>query len=184
MAGLRAHQTRAFTPGFDDLRNGSRRSRASRNYEVGYRIQTETFYGVHRWLRKYSAACPSSSLTGGGQTITAGTAPNHWCQCRSTVEPNQTPDFDLSGDLAACPVCPHIRPRRLYLQPRGFAVPPDPGSSCRWTSPVRFFMTYHSCGLPLRDPSTTGPSLLTTRWTPVSSLDPATTFEGALQGVI
>ncbi len=58
-------------PGFDDLRSGTPQTQSIKNYEVGYRAQTGTFYGVVDVFHRTFTGVPYQQFTAGGQQITA-----------------------------------------------------------------------------------------------------------------
>ena len=57
-------------PGFDDLRSGTPQTQTIRNYEVGYRAQTATLYGVVDVFRRKFDGVPYQQFTTSGQNLT------------------------------------------------------------------------------------------------------------------
>lgn len=58
-------------PGFDDLRSGTPQTQQIDNYEVGYRAQTSTIYGVVDVFRRKFTGVPYQQFTNTGENITA-----------------------------------------------------------------------------------------------------------------
>src|SRR5258708_10282310 len=58
-------------PGFDDLRSGSPQSQQVQNYEVGYRAQTSTVYGVIDVFRRRFYGVPYQQFLADGSQVTA-----------------------------------------------------------------------------------------------------------------
>jgi iron complex outermembrane recepter protein len=144
-------------PGFDDLRSGQPQVQSIKNYEVGYRIQTETFYGVIDGSRKIFSGVPFQQFTGGGQQITAVYGAQSWvANVEARWEPIRHLTFDLSGDWQ----------RALYAHNPafdGFTLQRQPRLQFRLTpayelpkmidmATVRVFMTYSYVGLRYGDP--------------------------------
>jgi len=143
-------------PGFDDLRNGQPQVQSIKNYEVGYRIQTETFYGVIDGSRKIFSGVPFQQFTGGGQSITAVYGADSWvADVEARWEPIRHLSFDLTGDWQDAKYAhnPTFDGFILQRQPRlqfrltpAYELPMDFGS-------LRFFMTYTHVGLRYGDPT-------------------------------
>ena len=57
-------------PGFDDLRSGTPQTQTIHNYEVGYRAQTETLYGVVDLFRRQFNGVAFQQFTGSGAQVT------------------------------------------------------------------------------------------------------------------
>ena len=58
-------------PGFDDLRSGTPQTQTIKNYEIGYRAQAGTIYGVVDVFRRKFDGVPYQQFTATGQNITA-----------------------------------------------------------------------------------------------------------------
>jgi outer membrane receptor protein involved in Fe transport len=58
-------------PGFDDLRSGTPQSQQVQNYEVGYRAQTSTVYGVIDVFRRRFYGVPYQQFLADGTQVTA-----------------------------------------------------------------------------------------------------------------
>ena len=58
-------------PGFDDLRSGTPQTQEIDNYEVGYRAQTQTIYGVVDVFHRKFTGVPYQQFTATGQSVTA-----------------------------------------------------------------------------------------------------------------
>ena len=56
-------------PGFDDLRSGTPQTQKIDNYEIGYRAQTETMYGVVDIFRRKFSGVPFQQFTATGQNV-------------------------------------------------------------------------------------------------------------------
>jgi iron complex outermembrane receptor protein len=144
-------------PGFDDLRSGTPQTQSIKNYEVGYRLQTETFYGVIDGSRKIFSGVPYQQFTSGGQQITAVYGAQSWvANIEARWEPIRHLSFDLSGDWQ----------RALYAHNPAFdglALQRQPRLQFRFTPAyelpkmdwgvVRVFMTYTHVGLRYSDPT-------------------------------
>jgi len=57
-------------PGFDDLRSGTPQTQQIDNYEVGFRAQTQTIYGVVDVFRRKFNGVPYQQFTNAGQNVT------------------------------------------------------------------------------------------------------------------
>jgi len=143
-------------PGFDDLRSGQPQIQSIKNFELGYRVQTETFYGVIDGSRKIFSGVPFQQFTSGGQSITAVYGAESWvANVEARWEPIRHLSFDLSGDWqrALYDHNPAFDGLILQRQPRlqfrftpGYEVPMEWGS-------LRFFTTYTHVGLRYSDPT-------------------------------
>jgi iron complex outermembrane receptor protein len=141
-------------PGFDDLRSGQPQVQGIKNYEVGYRIQTETFYGVVDGSRKLFSGVPFQQFTATGQSITAVYGADSWvADVEARWEPIRHLSFDLTGDWQDAKYAhnPAFDGLILQRQPRlqfrltpAYELPMDFGS-------LRFFMTYTHVGLRYSD---------------------------------
>jgi outer membrane receptor protein involved in Fe transport len=148
-------------PGFDDLRNGQPQHQSIKNYEVGYRVQTGTFYGVvSAWHRNFSGV-PFQQFTSSGQSLTATYGANSsGTDFEAVWKPIPHVSLDLSGDWqhavysgysSATAGGANYTGNTLQRQPRlqfrltpAYDVPMDFGS-------LRFFMTYTHAGLRYED---------------------------------
>jgi iron complex outermembrane receptor protein len=141
-------------PGFDDLRSGTPQTQHIKNYEVGYRIQTETFYGVIDGSRKIFNGVPFQQFTAGGQQITAVYGAQSWvANVEARWEPIRHLSFDLSGDWQRALYAhnPAFDGLTLQRQPRlQFRFTPAYELPMDWGS-LRFFMTYTHVGLRYSD---------------------------------
>ena len=141
-------------PGFDDLRSGTPQTQSIKNYEVGYRAQTGTFYGVLDVFHRTFTGVPYQQFTAGGQQITAvyGST-STGVNIEARWEPIQHLSFDLSSnwqhsvysDIAAYDGLTLQRQPRLQfrLTPQ-YELPMDWGA-------LRFFATYSHIGLRYSD---------------------------------
>ena len=143
-------------PGFDDLRSGQPQVQSIKNYEVGYRIQTETFYGVIDGSRKIFSGVPFQQFTGSGTQITEVYGADSWvADVEARWEPIRHLSFDLTGDwqdakYAHNPTFDGFvldrQPRLQFRLTPAYELPMDFGS-------LRFFMTYTHVGLRYGDPT-------------------------------
>jgi outer membrane receptor protein involved in Fe transport len=86
-------------PGFDDLRSGTPQTEGIKNYEIGYRVQTGTFYGVIDVFHRTFSGVPFQQFTATGQQITATYgASSSGVTFETRWEPIPHLSFDLSGD--------------------------------------------------------------------------------------
>jgi outer membrane receptor protein involved in Fe transport len=143
-------------PGFDDLRSGQPQIQSIKNYEVGYRIQTETFYGVIDGSRKIFSGVPFQQFTGGGNSITAVYGAQSWvANVEARWEPIRHLSFDMSGDWQRALYAhnPAFDGFTLQRQPRlQFRFTPAYEMPMEWGS-VRAFLTYTHVGLRYGDPT-------------------------------
>jgi outer membrane receptor protein involved in Fe transport len=143
-------------PGFDDLRSGTPQIQSIKNYEVGYRIQTETFYGVIDGSRKIFSGVPYQQFTATGQQITAVYGSQSWvANIEARWEPIRHLSFDLSGDWQRGLYAhnPLFEGLTLARQPRlQFRLTPAYELPMEWGS-LRFFTTYTHVGLRYGDPT-------------------------------
>jgi outer membrane receptor protein involved in Fe transport len=148
-------------PGFDDLRNGQPQHQSIKNYEVGYRVQTETLYAVvSAWHRVFTGV-PFSQFTAAGTTITATYgAKSSGADFEAVWKPLPHLSLDLSGDWQRALYSDYSsatkggvsytgnyiqrQPRLQFRLTPAYDVPMDFGS-------LRFFMTYTHAGLRYED---------------------------------
>ncbi len=141
-------------PGFDDLRSGTPQTSDIKNYEVGYRVQTDTFYGVVDGSRKLFIGVPFQQFTTGGQSITAVYGAESWvANVEARWEPIRHLSFDFTGDWqdAKYDHIPAYDGLTLQRQPRlQFRLTPAYELPMDWGS-LRFFTTYTHVGLRYSD---------------------------------
>jgi outer membrane receptor protein involved in Fe transport len=148
-------------PGFDDLRSGQPQTQSIKNYEVGYRIQTETFYGVIDGSRKIFSGVPFQQFTATGQQITAVYGADSWvANIEARWEPILHLSFDLSGDWQDAKYAHYSSASTgganydgldLQRQPRlQFRFTPAYELPMEWGS-LRVFATYTHVGLRYSD---------------------------------
>ncbi|MDP8986141.1 MAG: TonB-dependent receptor [Pseudomonadota bacterium] len=148
-------------PGFDDLRNGQPQHQSIKNYEVGYRVQTETLYAVlSAWHRVFTGV-PFSQFTAAGTTITATYgAKSSGADFEAVWKPLPHLSVDLSGDWQRALYAGYSsataggadytgnylqrQPRLQFRLTPAYDVPADFAS-------LRFFMTYTHAGLRYED---------------------------------
>jgi outer membrane receptor protein involved in Fe transport len=148
-------------PGFDDLRSGQPETQHIKNYEVGYRVQTETFYGVvSGWHRTFTGV-PFQQFTSTGANVTATYgATSSGTDFEAVWKPIPHLSIDLSGDWQRALYSGYSSATKgganytgnvLQRQPRlqfrltpAYDVPMDFGG-------LRFFLTYTYAGLRYED---------------------------------
>ncbi|MDB6084747.1 MAG: TonB-dependent receptor [Gammaproteobacteria bacterium] len=148
-------------PGFDDLRNGQPQTQHIKNYEIGYRIQTGTFYGViSGWHRTFTGV-PFQQFTAAGNSITATYgATSSGTDFEARWEPIPHLSLDLSGDWQRALYASYSsatlgganytgnylqrQPRLQFRLTPAYEVPMDFGA-------LRVFMTYTHAGLRYED---------------------------------
>jgi len=86
-------------PGFDDLRAGQPQTQNIDNYEVGFRAQTQTLYGVVDVFRRKFTGVPFQQFTGSGSQVT-GTygASSYGVNVEGQWHPIPQFRLDISGD--------------------------------------------------------------------------------------
>ncbi|HEY2682406.1 MAG TPA: TonB-dependent receptor [Steroidobacteraceae bacterium] len=148
-------------PGFDDLRSGTPQTQGIKNYELGYRVQTATFYGVVDLFHRTFIGVPFQQFTAGGQSITATYGANATgLNLEAKYEPIEHLSFDLSGDWQRS-TYQHFAGidaggtsydgLALQRQPRlQFRFTPEYELPIDWTN-MRVFMTYTHVGLRYSD---------------------------------
>jgi outer membrane receptor protein involved in Fe transport len=86
-------------PGFDDLRSGTPQTQSIKNYELGYRVQSNSFYGVIDAFHRTFIGVPFQQFDGAGNQITATYGANSTgLNVEAKYEPIEHLTFDLSGD--------------------------------------------------------------------------------------
>jgi hypothetical protein len=148
-------------PGFDDLRSGQPQHQSIKNYEVGYRVETSTFYGViSGWHRTFTGV-PFQQFTAAGANITATYgATSSGTDFEAVWKPIAHLSLDLSGDwqhavyagytsatAGGADYTGNVLQRQPRLQFRftpGYDVPMNFGG-------LRVFMTYTHAGLRYED---------------------------------
>ena len=87
-------------PGFDDLRSGEPETEGIKNYEVGYRVESDTlFYGVIDVFHRTFTGVPFQQLTPTGESITATYgALSTGVTVEARWEPIQHLSIKLNGD--------------------------------------------------------------------------------------
>ena len=152
-------------PGFDDLRSGQPETQKIDNYEIGYRAQTQTIYGVvDVFHRKFTGVPFTQILTNGDQINATYGASSYGVNVEGQWRPIEPFSVDFSGDWQhstytnytstfAAPgqtgvdYTGNILQRQPRLQFRfmpAYTVPMDFGA-------LRFFATYTHIGLRYSD---------------------------------
>jgi len=148
-------------PGFDDLRSGTPQTQTIHNYEVGYRAQTETIYGVVDVFRRTFYGVPFQQFTAGGQQVTATYgASAYGVQTEGRWQPIPHLSLDLSGDWQHAVYTSYSsataggadytglvlqrQPRLQFRFTPSYDVPTDWGG-------IRVFATYSHIGLRYSD---------------------------------
>ncbi len=148
-------------PGFDDLRSGTPQTQSIKNYELGYRVQTDTFYGVIDGSRKIFNGVPFQQFTDTGQNFTAVYGAQSWvANVEARWEPIKHLSFDLSGDWQDATYTHYSAATQggtsydgltLQRQPRlQFRFTPAYDMPVAWGG-VRAFLTYTHVGLRYSD---------------------------------
>ena len=148
-------------PGFDDLRSGTPQTQGIKNYEVGYRAQTSTFYGVIDVFHRTFTGVPFQQFTATGQSITASYgAESTGVTVETRWEPIQHLSIDLSGDWQHDVYTSYSSATAggadytgLYLQRQPqlqFRITPAYELPMDWGG-LRFFATYTHVGLRYSD---------------------------------
>jgi outer membrane receptor protein involved in Fe transport len=148
-------------PGFDDLRSGTPQTQQIDNYEVGFRAQTDTVYGVVDVFRRKFNGVPYQQFTSTGESITATYgASSYGVNAEAQWHPLKPVTIDFSGDwvhaiytsfASATAGGTDYSGLTLQRQPRlqfritpAYTVPMDFGD-------VRVFATYTHVGLRYSD---------------------------------
>jgi outer membrane receptor protein involved in Fe transport len=148
-------------PGFDDLRSGTPQTQGIKNYEVGYRAQTDTLYGVIDVFHRTFTGVPFQQFTAAGQQITATYgATSSGVNLETRWEPIPHLSFDLSGDWQHAVYASYASATSggadytgltLQRQPRlQFRLTPQYEVPMAWGD-LRFFATYSHIGLRYSD---------------------------------
>lgn len=148
-------------PGFDDLRSGTPQTQGIKNYEIGFRGQTATLYGVIDAFHREFTGVPFQQFTAGGQQITATYGANSTgIDFEGRWEPIENLSFNLTGDWqhdvyasysSATSSGTSYNGNFLQRQPRlQFRFTPAYELPTSWGS-VRFFATYSHIGLRYSD---------------------------------
>jgi outer membrane receptor protein involved in Fe transport len=148
-------------PGFDDLRSGTPQTQTIKNYEVGYRIQTDTFYGVLDGSRKIFNGVPFQQFTAGGESITAVYGASSWVtNIEARWEPIKHLSFDLTGDWQDAIYTHYSSAATGGVGYDGLSLQRQPRLQFRFTpayelpmpwGDLRFFTTYTHVGLRYSD---------------------------------
>jgi outer membrane receptor protein involved in Fe transport len=150
-------------PGFDDLRSGTPQTQKIDNYEVGFRAQTDTVYGVVDVFRRKFNGVPFQQFTSGGEQITATYgASSYGLNTEAQWHPIEPVSIDFSGDWVHAVYTSFNsvtaggtgysglsldrQPRLQFRITPAYTVPMDFGS-------IRVFATYTHVGLRYSDPA-------------------------------
>ena len=148
-------------PGFDDLRSGTPQTQKIDNYEIGYRAQTETMYGVVDIFRRKFSGVPFQQFTNTGQSISATYgASSYGLNLEGQWHPLPPVTVDVSGNWQHAVYTSYTSATsggsdytglELQRQPRlqfritpGYTIPMDFGA-------LRFFATYTHIGVRYSD---------------------------------
>ena len=148
-------------PGFDDLRSGQPETEKIDNYEVGFRAETETVYGVVDLFRRKFNGVPFQQFTSSGQSLTATYgASSYGVNFQSQWRPLRPLTIDFSGDWVHAVYTSYTsataggsnytgltldrQPRLQFRIMPAYTVPMDFGD-------LRFFATYTHVGLRYSD---------------------------------
>jgi hypothetical protein len=144
-------------PGFDDLRNGQPETQHINNYEIGWRAQTQTIYGVIDVFHRKFTGVPFQQFTAAGTSITAtygatSTGVNLEGQWRPIKPVTLTASANwqrslYAGYTSATAGGADYTGNILQRQPRlQFRITPAYELPMGWGS-LRFFTTYTHVGL-------------------------------------
>ncbi len=139
-------------PGFDDLRNGQPETQKINNYQVGYRIQTQTIYASVDYFHRKFTGVPFQQFTASGQSITTVYgAKSDGLDFEGQWRPLQPLSIDFSGNWVRARYTGVYDGLTLQRQPRlqfrvtpSYLLPMDFGD-------LRFFATYTHIGLRYSD---------------------------------
>ena len=152
-------------PSFDDLRNGTPQTESIRNYQVGYRVQTETLYAdVDVFHRTFSGVPFQQFVTTAQRDLenlvfTYGVN-STGIDYRRPLAADRAPEPRHHRQLAGLHLYGHHRRRRRRRRrqrPAAAAALPELASRRSTSLPMiwgdlRFFMTYSYIGLRYSDP--------------------------------
>jgi outer membrane receptor protein involved in Fe transport len=144
-------------PGFDDLRNGQPQVQKIENYEIGWRAQTRTIYGVIDVFHRKFTGVPFQQFTGAGTSVTATYgATSTGVNVEGQWRPIQPLTITASGNwqrslyagyASATAGGANYTGNILQRQPRlQFRITPAYEVPMDWGS-LRFFATYTHVGL-------------------------------------
>jgi hypothetical protein len=144
-------------PGFDDLRNGQPQVQKIENYEIGWRAQTRTIYGVIDVFHRKFTGVPFQQFTGTGTSVTATYgATSTGVNVEGQWRPIQPLSITASGNwqrslyagyASATAGGANYTGNILQRQPRlQFRITPAYEVPMDWGS-LRFFATYTHVGL-------------------------------------
>ena len=144
-------------PGFDDLRNGQPQTQHINNYEIGWRVQTQTIYGVVDVFHRKFTNVPFQQFTAQGTSVTAtygasSTGVNVEGQWRPIQRVTLTASGNwqrslYTGYTSATTSGANYTDNILQRQPRlQFRLTPAYELPMDWGS-LRFFTTYTHVGL-------------------------------------
>jgi outer membrane receptor protein involved in Fe transport len=148
-------------PGFDDLRSGTPQTQGIDNYEVGFRAQTQTIYGVVDVFRRKFNGVPYQQFTAAGQNVT-GTynASSYGLNVEAAWHPIAPFTLDVSGNWqhaiytsysSATAGGADYSGLTLQRQPRlQFRITPAYEVPLEFVD-LRFFLTYSHIGLRYSD---------------------------------
>lgn len=139
-------------PGFDDLRNGQPETQKINNYQVGYRIQTQTIYASVDYFHRKFTGVPFQQFTAtGGSITTVYGAKSDGLDFEGQWRPLQPLSIDFSGNWVRARYTGVYDGLTLQRQPRlqfrvtpSYLLPMDFGD-------LRFFATYTHIGLRYSD---------------------------------
>jgi outer membrane receptor protein involved in Fe transport len=148
-------------PGFDDLRSGTPQTESIDNYEIGYRAQTQTMYGVIDVFHRKFTGVPFQQFIASGEQITASYgASSYGVNVEGQWRPIQPLSVEVSGNwqhsvytsyASATSGGADYTGLTLQRQPRlQFRVTPAYDLPMDWGG-LRFFATYTHVGLRYSD---------------------------------
>jgi TonB dependent receptor-like, beta-barrel/TonB-dependent Receptor Plug Domain/Secretin and TonB N terminus short domain len=148
-------------PGFDDLRSGQPETQKIDNYEIGYRAQTQTMYGVVDVFRRKFTGVPYQQFTATGNQVTGiYGASSYGLNVEGLWQPLEALSIAISGDWQHAVYTSFSsvtagganytgltlqrQPRLQFRVTPAYQIPLDFGS-------LRFFATYTHVGLRYSD---------------------------------
>jgi hypothetical protein len=148
-------------PGFDDLRSGQPETQKINNYELGYRTQTQTIYGVIDLFRRQFTGVPYQQFTTAGNQVTGVYgASSYGLNVEGLWQPLEPLSLEISGDWQHAVYTSFTsvtatgtnytglvlqrQPRLQFRATPAYQIPMDFGS-------LRFFATYTHVGLRYSD---------------------------------